>query len=633
MKKIIAALLGAVMTIAGVAPASFAMNANFVKKSDFYINDGRETNIRTIFKPTDDTADKQNNIFDEETVKVEGTKSIKFAFENAVAGKTADINHKQGVDISSVKKSGYICFDMYIETEIEDELYPQIIISDNTTNGTGSTPVSLTGLSYNEWNEVSVKLSDFGTSINDFDILKQVSLTLSEAVDGKYNVYLQSIAVYEEPVLEITESSWKDETVSLSWEYSVTASKYEIYLNGTLAGTSVGKTFTCEYNGTDATITLQVKALDENDEVIAKSEEAACAFTDIYSKKILSYYENTSTSNARNTWTVEKDSAAPLGGHKLVTDNIKSIIDGPGETNISDYVSNGYLGFYLRSETDEPWQIELSNGNDNGWKRSRYTLSSSDITEGKWQFVKINLADFIAETDFDYSDVELIVFLQDVTCKKEIQGLAIYKTIAKPEASITENGINEDGKSYVKLSFTDKMPESAIVKGNFTIEGMTCTGAELMPDEKTAVLTFDTVFEFPKTYELVISKSVLNTDGLSLSENKLKFTTDEAHKQITANVNTPQVSGRTVTCTASAKAIYSSDGGEQDITMLMVVYSGQKIIDVDYDSKTDVAALAEPDFRCTAEIDDEYDISEIRTEVYFINNLTEGRPLCESKAF
>lgn len=630
MKKIIAAALGAVMMFASLAPISFALEANFTKTADFYINDGAAGDIRTSFKPTANSADNQTNVFDETIVKEEGTKSIKFAFANALEGNEANINHRNGIDVSSVKNSGYLCFDMYIDTEITDTLLPNIKIIDK--DGGESSVVALSGLSYKEWNEVSIKLSDFGSGVN-LEKFRRVSVSLPQAVSEEYTVYIQSIAVYDAPLLEIKGSSWKDGVVELSWDYSSTAAKYEVYLNGELVGQTADNTFTYEYNGTEAMITLQVKALDENDTVVAESEEATCAFSDIYSKKILSYYENTSTSTARDTWTTEKDATAPLGGYKLVTDNVKSIIDGPGAKDISDYVEDGYLGFYLKSETDEPWQIELSNGDSLGWKRSRYTVKSSDITDGKWQFVKINLADFVPEAGFDYSDVELIVFLQDNTCKKEIQGLAVYKTIAKPEATVTESGINETGKSYVKLSFTDEMAEEAFVKANFAITGMNCIGAELMPNGKSAELTFDTVFEFPKTYELTVSESVLNKDGLPLLANTVQFTTADAHNCVKASVSAPQITGTTLKCSAAVKSIYSPDGSEQDITMLVVIYSGQKIINVGYDSKTNVAVNSSSNFSYTADIGAETDMSNIRTEVYFVNNLTEGRPLCESKSF
>lgn len=630
MKRIIAAALGAVMMIASLAPVSFALDANFVKTADFYINDGAEGDIRTSFKPTASNADNQTNVFDETIVKEEGTKSIKFAFENALDGKEANINHRNGIDVSSVKASGYLCFDMYIDTEITNTLLPNIKLIDK--DGGESSVVALSGLSYKEWNEVSVKLTDFGNGVN-LEKFRCVSVSLPQTVSEEYTVYIQSIAVYDAPFLEITSSSWKDGKVELSWDYSSTASKYEVYLNGESVGETTGNTFTYDYDGTEAMITLQVKALDENNAVVAESEEATCAFSDIYSKKILSYYENTSTSTARDTWTVEKDATAPLGGYKLVTDNVKGIIDGPGTKDISDYVEDGYLGFYLKSETDEPWQIELSNGDSLGWKRSRYTVKSSDITDGKWQFVKINLSDFVPEAGFDYSDVELIVFLQDNTCKKEIQGLAVYKTIAKPEATVTESGINENGKAYVKLSFTDEMAEDAFVKANFAISGMNCIGAELMPNGKNAELTFDTVFEFPKTYELIVSESVLNKDGLPLLENKVRFTTADAHNCVKASVSEPQITGTTLKYSAAVKSIYSPDGGEQDITMLVVVYSGQKIINVGYDSKTNVAVNSSSTFSYTAYLGAETDMTNIRTEVYFVNDLTEGRPLCESKSF
>lgn len=658
MKKIIAALLGAFMTIAGVAPASFAMNANFVKKSDFYINDGRETNIRTIFKPTDDTADKQNNIFDEETVKVEGTKSIKFAFENAVAGKTADINHKQGVDISSVKKSGYICFDMYIETEIEDELYPQIIISDNTTNGTGSTPVSLTGLSYNEWNEVSVKLSDFGTSINDFDILKQVSLTLSEAVESKYNVYLQSIAIYEAPVLTVTDATCEEGTLEVSWDYSVSVSEYKIYSGDTLLGTVNGEknSFSGEYKGIDSVLMITVKAFDGDGKVVGESEAVKCIPSNKYVKKVISFYENQGYSNGIMGVYIDKmDSgysfsntyadSSPLGGYAArfalngVTEEIQLQLNSETMYDVTDIYNNGFVRFYIYIDTEltDYHNIKASFRDKSGKWTETLQVDLPDLEYNKWQTVELDLNQFKSDTfEFDkLYRLELKKF-DKVTEKFDIyvQGIGFYKRLSNPTLSVTDSGINKDGKAYAEITCSENLSSAVCVPGYFSINGMNCVSAELDTENSKIVrVVFDGSFEFPKEYEINIDNSFVSADNLEMESYKLKFTTSVAQNVISVNVNTPQTSGRTVTCTASAKPIYSADSSAQDITMLFVVYSGQKIINVDYDSKTDVAMLKNENFECTAEVDDEYDISTIRTEVYFVNNLTEGRPLCESKAF
>lgn len=658
MKKIIAAVLGAVMALTSLAPVSLAVNASFAKKADFYINDGRDTNIRTIFKPTDNNADKQNNIFDEELVKVAGTKSIKFAFENAIAGRTADINHRNGVDISSVKKNGYLCFDMYIETEIENALYPQIIISNDTSSGTGSSAVSLDGLTYNKWNEVSVKLSDFGEAINGFSSLKRVSLALSEAVESKYNVYLQSIAIYEAPVLTVTDATCEEGNLEVSWDYSVSVSEYKIYSGDTLLGTVDGSksSFSGEYSGLDSVLMITVKAFDGDGKVVGESEAVKCIPSNKYVKKVISFYENQGYSNGIMDVYIDKmDSgysfsntyaaSSPLGGYSArfalngITEAKQLQLNSETMYDVTDIYNNGFVRFYIYIDTEltDYHNIKASFRDKSGKWTETSQVDLPDLEYNKWQTIELDLNQFKSDKfEFDkLYRLELKKF-DKVTEKFDIyvQGIGFYKRLSNPTLSVTDSGINNDGKAYAEITCSENLSSAVCVPGYFSINGMNCVSAELATENSKIVrVVFDGSFEFPKEYEINIDNSFVSADNLEMADYKLKFTTSAAQNVISANVNKPQTSGRTVTCTASAKPIYSADGSAQDITMLFVVYSGQKIINVDYDSKTAVALLQSKDFTCTAEIDDEYDISTIRTEVYFVNNLTEGRPLCESKAF
>lgn len=656
MKKIIAAMLCALMVFGTFAPSAFADGVPLKKYADIYANAGTDDGVKTSFRANDDN--RQSNVFDETFVKESG-QSIKFAFENALADREAYISLKTNINASAIKSSGYLAFDMYIATETEEEIYPQLYLVEKNGSGTKSDTVSLSGLAYNEWNEVKIKLSDFGNKITYADLYR-ITMTLPSQVDYGYDVYLQSVALYDAPVLKITDASCENGEIELAWDYDAEVSQYEIYADGEPIGTADGtsRTFTAEYSGLDAALMLSVKALDENGEIIGESETVKCIVKDKYIKEVESLYANQGYSNGIMDPYIDKvdgstgfsqnfSDTSPLGGYSAYF-NLKNLdaekqlqLNGKPK-DVSALYDEGYVQFYIYIDTEltDYHNIKASFRDSAGkWQESGQVELPQELKYNKWQTVKLRINEF-KNVKFDFSKVyrlELKKF-DKVTEKFDIyvQGVGFYKNLHDSGVTVKESGINSDGNSFVKLEFSENMNPNSFTAENFTIDGMTCIGAEA--DEfnpKFATLTFAPAFEFPKTYTIIFGENVLSEDDLPLEANTKSFTTAAAHRQIAVLSISPDMSNAangTIGCTAVVNSIYIAEDSAQDITMLAIVYENQKIIGVDCDTQTNVGIKTEKELSCMVDVGTEINISECRMEVYFVNNLAEGRPLCEKQS-
>lgn len=656
MKKIIAVILSAVTAFGIFATACFAQSGTALKKyADIYADGGSNDGVKTSFRAND--SNKQSNVFDDTFVK-NGGQSIKFSFKDALEGREAYISLKENIDVSAIEKSGYLCFDMYVSTEIEDEIYPDISLVEKNGSGSRTASVSLNNIVYNEWNEVKIKLSDFENPIDYADFYRIV-LSLPNQLTQDYDVYLQSVAFYDAPVLKITEAFCESGIIGISWDYESEVSQYEIYADGEVIGSVDGekRSFRTEYSDMDATIMLKVKALDESEETLAESEQIKCVVTDKYLKEVKSLYANQGYSNGIMDPYIDKvdgntgfsknySDTSPLGGYSAYF-NLKNLdaekqlqLNGKA-TDVTELYDEGFLRFYIYIDTEltDYHNIKASFRDSAGaWQESSQVELPLELKYNKWQIVKLRINQF-KNQKFDFSKLfrlELKKF-DKVTEKFDIyvQGVGFCTTLSDSDVSVKSSGINQDGNSFVTLEFSENMSYDSFVPENFSIDGMTCIGAERDEfDYKIATLTFDTMFEFPQTYTITFGENVLSEDGLPLMTNSTKFTTASVHNSaavLNVSYDKTGISEGILGCNADVNVIYTENGEAQDIAMLAVAYENQKIIGVAYDLKTDAAVKTVQNFSCTINTGTVLNVSDCRIEVYFVNNLAEGRPLCEKQ--
>lgn len=446
-------------------------------------------------------------------------------------------------------------------------------------------------------------------------------------------VYIQGLGVY---IPELTVDT-DDSSATLKWEAVENAASYTVKRDGNDVGTTTALTLTDE-NLSEGIYLYTVEALDSEGSAIDGAERTVSAHvTDQNLKLAVSIYDNEAAFPVDNFNFTEDDTSVPLGGAYIGTTELVSKINalkaGCLHYNISEYWDEGYLGFYLRTQYQDDWVIELVNDDSRGYSRAKYTLPGSDLVLGAWQFVRIPLKNF-DKGSFDPSCLEQIKLTQTNNGARKVQGFGIYKERVKLTAEVTESGINDNGNAYVKLAFNDKMNEDTIIPANFSVDGLTCTSAVLDSGKKNAVIEFNGLFEFPKTYTLTIDRSVANGDKQKLSTSSLTFTTAVMHNNIavgSVSANKNAVSVGTINVNAAPKAIYAENGGTQDITMFAVLYEDGRIIATAYDSKTEIPLKTSQNFECSIDVTEVSDNSDYRMEVYFVNNMQEGLPLCEKK--
>ena len=84
-------------------------------------------------------------------------------------------------------------------------------------------------------------------------------------------------------------------------------------------------------------------------------------------------------------------------------------------------------------------------------------------------------------------------------------------------------------------------------------------------------------------------------------------------------------------CNAEAAAIYSENGGPQDITMIVVVKKGDKIMKLGHETKEAVETKRTESFSVSLNLENIPD--GCTAEVYFTDTAENGKPLCEVKTY
>lgn len=457
-KKISAVAISAVMLISATAQA--AVTANRIDSTDnamaveFYGNDGT-----TVTGPAPDYI-----VWAKEEVSDAplGGSAIKLEVPASASSEWMErkLDFASTGDISAYRENGYFGMWLKVVTEADEYAFrwnfwehPDDSTWTNLSTSKDNCGEVVNSKDYiNKWAFISIDVdtmcSNPKATLNDvYESAMQFVFTTKAAT-----IYVQGLGIYTPSVTTETDGL----STKLTWTPVENATRYEVKRDTNFDG-SFGDVLTS--NCTDTTFTDTTVPAEGVYQYAVKAYNGETQIGNarfIYANVIGEKLEKVaSISNARDTWNTNDSDAAPLGKTKLTTSEKKAIIDCSGKTDLTQYISNGYLGFYLKSDAAVDWKIELSNGDAYGWARSRYTVNGSDMTSGRWQFVKIKLSDFVPD-GFNNSALELIVFLQDSECKKEIQGLGIYvSTGAKLDVSTTVNG------GSVKLDYTLSVEEAA----------------------------------------------------------------------------------------------------------------------------------------------------------------------------
>ncbi len=444
----------------------------------------------------------------------------------------------------------------------------------------------------------------------------------------------------------------KDGAAVLTWDAVDGAASYYILKDYGYLDNVDGDTL--QYTDTDVEIghgySYIVAAQDENGDDIWMSDEASVLIEEANKMEYVSVYKNGGDTDAFVPYEMPH-----YGLAKYVTD--KTIMGGKSMrwairrseiTNelklemknitydISELAETGYAQFYIYPETSMQVLPDIGFFMYGASKDSNVINVSSQIQPNRWNTVKVPIADMLRNRNTDpkvINQIWLRAFGEYTSATNfYIQGLGFYDEIRPPKAELGGCGIDGEGNSYAELVFSKSLDVSTVTPGAFTADGLTVTDVKYK-DKKVTVYFAETLVP-SKTYRINISGSVADNDGKYVDTASVLFTAPKVFDNVyvhTVGFNMTKPANGELVCNAEAAAIYSENGGPQDITMIVVVKKGDKIMKLGHETKEAVETKRTESFSVSLNLENIPD--GCTAEVYFTDTAENGKPLCEVKTY
>lgn len=225
MKKIISILL-----IMAMLPFTGALAEN---KSDFYeqaydfYNNGANGNSQAVTYMQG--VSSFFTVAHNETSPL-GGRSAKFDFTNY--SNEAQLNSvSANYDLSGMYDDAYLKFYMYIETASSENHGLYVSMSDRSYRHTESVYLPFE-LEYNKWNEVMIKLSDFGKGTMDWTNMYRVEFSKAVTATETFMIFVQGVEIVRPHILGAFCTQEDNGSLKLTWN-GIDGEKYSVLRNGT----------------------------------------------------------------------------------------------------------------------------------------------------------------------------------------------------------------------------------------------------------------------------------------------------------------------------------------------------------------------------------------------------------------
>lgn len=447
-----------------------------------------------------------------------------------------------------------------------------------------------------------------------------------------------------------------DGAAVLTWEAKDGAAGYYILKdNGWLADLPADVT---TYTDTEVAVgngyTYMIAATDENGDEIWFSEEKnvlILAAEDKNMREYVSVYKNEAKAPDFKAYELPHYGVADftadktlIGGKSMrwkirlqeTSNELKIEFENGVTKDISEIKETGYAQFYIYPETSMQVLPDMKFFIYGASRDSNVIDISEQITPNTWNTVKVPIADMLRNRQTDPSALNQIFIRAygtfTVKTNFYIQGLGFYDEIRPPKASAANCGIDENGASFAEIEFSKVMDESTFAADSFTAEGFTVT--DMKYEDKTATLYFAETIAPSRVFSVNISPSAADTDGKTVQTAYVTFTApavydNAAVKNVTFNKQ--RLENGEITCNVSALGIYTADSTPQDMTMLVAVLKGDRIIAIGSDTKKAAQLKTLQDFSVTLALEGVTD--GCRAEVYLVDSAENGKPLCGVQSY
>ena len=323
--------------------------------------------------------------------------------------------------------------------------------------------------------------------------------------------------------------------------------------------------------------------------------------------------------------------------------------DDPGIWNLPVEYEKAYFEFDFYTNTTNtanlPTRIFMGgktviNGST-GWPNVIYDMTKyqEEIKLGEWNHIVVPFDEFAISSGVEWNKLAAIDNLRldfpaSLTENFDVYLCNMYFTVDRPVTTceFKNAGMNENGQSYVDLSFSRPLNDQSIVAQEFLIDGFNCISAVCDATDKTKLrLTFDNQFDFPKEYTLTLSSNLKDSETYLVSNAAVNFKTSDFHDEVLVNsltIDKTNILSGMVTCNANISKIYDNINDTSGVKMLVMAYSGDELI-TSNESETVVIAKGTPTPLSSVELNSEKITAESEIIVFLVSAKDGIRPLCK----
>ena len=314
----------------------------------------------------------------------------------------------------------------------------------------------------------------------------------------------------------------------------------------------------------------------------------------------------------------------------------RSHVDENQSVRVPNESEMAYMEFEIYSTGIMPERLYLDiKTTDAQWPKFTYNLNGYE--SGKWHQFKIPFSAFSSNnaryTWKDAVAIDSIEFILPSSVSEDadiyIKNFKVTSLRPKTSAAVSDSGMGNDGNANVFVRFDRNIDNDSVTPDLFYLDGYTCIDVE--KEESNCVkLVFDGQFKFPKSYTIYVSGGMKDSEGYSVSCEKLSFTTRDYSDDIyvqSLDINKSQIADGRIRVNANIRSIYEKNGSAPDVIMRVAVYkNGKMIANVLSDAaealprKSTASISAEI---ISGELDENCTIS-----VFFVSGADKLRPLC-----
>lgn len=562
-------------------------------------------------------------------------------------------------DLTDMYDDCYVKFLLYIKSE--SDIIGKLSMNLRTNKGGALSSRAIPVNSVNEWQIVSMKLSDMAWASNSPDRMKQVrglTFTFKGAESDVVDFYVQDISIWKNKDFSIQSCDEDDGYVNLVWsDDSSDAVNYEIIRNGESIDFCSDKVYTDKSVEKDTIYSYTIRSYDENGDMLDETLPMSVPVYDNDLMRVVQFFRNSKrlsgdttdrysvsasyTSDSKKFVPIKNGTNTLIGGLSLGASNC---IDETGYTgnihiedtitkhDLSNYYKTGYLKFLLYIASDDISEIS---GNLHVALRTPkgVAVGKCKIAEkltNSWRIVTVKLTDMTWNNSNSEGRIKIVNGISLFYAGSEpvdvyVQDICIYDTAVRSSLSFDSACIDDETTMFnVNVNIDGNLDENTLNADLFKLQNTTCSSVEYDKESGKMKLFFDIVPKFPESYILEYDgHSIKNENNLGIIGNELEVQTlpfQNCIKILNDKISFNKDENGITDLSVPVKGLYTAD--TNDFNMYLVIYDGNVIKQV-ISQTIKVMTNAENRFDYSGiDLSDMVASGSLRAEAYFVDSHT-----------